>query len=200
MFGLNPERGLAHLLRREADLESVAVTVFRMSPHRATGRSPPAASGDPRAGGRIDIVAHGEHVASPVALLSSAAMSELFATAAATYDLVIVDTSPVLTVSDAVPLLSEVGAVLFVARLGVTTRDAAERLTELAERVPDMNLVGVVVNDMRGKYPGRGLLLIHQVRRSMLGATHRPRPTRCRLTPQTRRSRTGFERSRVFRP
>jgi tyrosine-protein kinase Etk/Wzc len=83
-------------------------------------------------------------------------MAELLASAAGRYDVVILDTSPVLTVSDAVPLLDQVGAVLFVARLGMTTRESAERLTELGQRIPGMKLVGVVVNDMRDKYVDEG--------------------------------------------
>ena len=63
-------------------------------------------------------------------------MKELLTVTTAQYDVVILDTSPILTVSDAVPLLDQVGAVLFLARLGMTTREAAERLTELGRRVP----------------------------------------------------------------
>ena len=72
--------------------------------------------------------------------------------AIAAYDIVILDTSPILTVSDAVPLLDQVGAVVFVARLGMTTRDAAAQLMDLTVRVPKMNMVGVVVNDVRDRF------------------------------------------------
>jgi Mrp family chromosome partitioning ATPase len=157
MFGVEPELGLTQVLRREAGPAEAALTVFRTNPSASNGSSRHAmATGDPRVHGSIDVIAHGERIESPVALLSASTMTALLTIAAAQYDVVILDTSPVLTVSDAVPLLDQVSAVLFVARLGVTTREAAERLTELGQRVPAMNLVGIVVNDMRGNYVDEG--------------------------------------------
>jgi Mrp family chromosome partitioning ATPase len=157
MFGIDPALGLTHVLRHEVEPAATAVTVFRTNPASSNGSSHHAmATGDPRMHGSIDVIAHGERVESPGALLSSKAMTDLLAMTTAQYDVVILDTSPILTVSDAVPLLDQVGAVLFLARLGVTTREAAERLTDLGRRVPAMNLVGIVVNDMRGSYVDEG--------------------------------------------
>lgn len=151
VFGVTPALGLVHVLRGEASPAEAAVTVFRTNPGSSNGSAgKPLTAGDPRVHGSISLLAHGEQVDSPAALLSSSAMTELVATASAQYDVVILDTSPILTVSDAVPLLDQVSAVLFVARLGMTTREAAGRLTELGQRASSMNLVGVVVNDMRG--------------------------------------------------
>jgi Mrp family chromosome partitioning ATPase/capsular polysaccharide biosynthesis protein len=157
VFFIKPEAGLVQVLRREVTPADAAVTVFRNTAASSNGSGPRAlAAGDPRANGSITVITHGERVESPAALLSSTAMSELLKTASAIYDIVILDTSPILTVSDAVPLLDQVAAVLFVARLGMTTREAAERLTDLGRRVPNMNLVGVVVNDMRDSYVDEG--------------------------------------------
>ena len=157
VFFVKPEYGLVQVLRREVTPADAAVTVFRNTTAPSNGSGPRAlAAGDPRANGSITVITHGERVDSPAALLSSKAMSDLLATASALYDVVILDTSPILTVSDAVPLLDQVEAVLFVARLGMTTREAAERLTDLGRRVPNMNLVGVVVNDMRDSYVDEG--------------------------------------------
>ena len=157
MFAVDPELGLVQVLRREASPAQAAVPVFRTNLPSTNGSGAQAtAARDPRVNGSIDLITHGRSVASPTALLSSQAMAELVASAALRYDVVILDTSPILTVSDAVPLLDQVGAVLFVARLGMTTRESAERLTELGQRIPGMNLVGVVVNDMRDKYVDEG--------------------------------------------
>jgi Mrp family chromosome partitioning ATPase/capsular polysaccharide biosynthesis protein len=157
-FGIEPAAGLAQILRREASPAVAAVTVFEVASAHRNGSNGFAAqaSGDPRANGSINVITAGESVESPVALLSSPAMTNLLAGATTLYDIVILDTSPVLTVSDAVPLLDQVGAVLFVARLGMTTRDAAGRLTELGERVPGMNLAGVIVNDVRDRFLDEG--------------------------------------------
>jgi Mrp family chromosome partitioning ATPase len=157
VFGVKPERGLVHVLRREVNPADASVNVFRTRQVASGGSAGEVmAAGDPRGNGSIDVMAHGERVASPAALLASREMTGLLATTASYYDFVIIDTSPILTVTDAVPLLDQVGAVLFVARLGMTTREAGERLTELGKRVPKMHLAGVVVNDMRESYIDEG--------------------------------------------
>jgi len=157
VFAVKSEIGLVQVLRREASPAQAVVTVFRAGPSSSNGNgSQILASGDPRARGSISLITHGERVESPAALLSSKEMTELLTIATTQFDMVILDTSPILTVSDAVPLLDQVSAVLFVARLGMTTREAAERLTDLGQRVPNMNLAGVVVNDMRDSYVDEG--------------------------------------------
>ncbi len=157
VFFVKPQHGLVHILRGEVTPAEAAVTVFRTSPASSNGSAAHAlVPGDPRANGSISIITHGERIDGPAALLSSKGMTELLETAAMVYDMVILDTSPILTVSDAVPLLDQVAGVVFVARLGMTTREAAERLTDLGQRVPNMNLVGVVVNDMRDSYVDEG--------------------------------------------
>jgi Mrp family chromosome partitioning ATPase len=69
---------------------------------------------------------------------------------------VIVDTAPMLAVSDAVPLLAAVDGVLLVGRIGHTTRDAVERLVELVRRVPDVHVLGAVANDVPQVVSGYG--------------------------------------------
>ena len=46
------------------------------------------------------------------------------------------------------PLLRYADATIVVCRLGVTSRDTARRLTEFLERVPGVDLLGVVANDL----------------------------------------------------
>ncbi len=59
-------------------------------------------------------------------------------------DVVIMDTAPLLVVSDASELLPEVDAVVIVARVHRTTRDSARRTSELLERA-DIPVLGVVL-------------------------------------------------------
>ena len=54
-------------------------------------------------------------------------------------------------VSDAVPLLSIADGVVLVSRLGHTTSDAAEEVVDQIRRVPGAHLLGLVVNDVRGR-------------------------------------------------
>jgi Mrp family chromosome partitioning ATPase len=64
----------------------------------------------------------------PVELIESAAMKGILANARARYDLVLLDTPPLLSVSDAFPLLGEVDGVVVVSWVGRGRRDLAERL------------------------------------------------------------------------
>jgi Mrp family chromosome partitioning ATPase/capsular polysaccharide biosynthesis protein len=64
------------------------------------------------------------------------------------FDVVLIDTSPLLAVTDATALLAEADAVVLVARIGATTTTTATRLVELVRRVPTARLAGVVANDV----------------------------------------------------
>jgi Mrp family chromosome partitioning ATPase/capsular polysaccharide biosynthesis protein len=153
LFGVEPERGLVHILRDGAPLADVAV---RGAP---TAVSDEAEQADPVAqmsiglhlDGFVDVVTHGEIVDSPLGLTSSDQMRRLLEESAAAYDLVLIDTAPLLVVADTVPLLEVVDGVLLVARLGKTTRAAAMRFGELIERLGAVNLFGVIANDLRSE-------------------------------------------------
>jgi capsular exopolysaccharide synthesis family protein len=63
------------------------------------------------------------------------------------FDLIVIDTAPILIVPDAIPLLSDVGGVIVIGRLGSTPRAALARLKEQLETI-DAPTVGVVVNSV----------------------------------------------------
>ncbi len=84
----------------------------------------------------------------PSAVLVSAPFRELLQRLRQDYDVVVLDTTPVTAVSDAVPLIGQVDAVMLVARSGATDRRTAQRASEVIERVPGSNIVGVVVNGL----------------------------------------------------
>ena len=65
-------------------------------------------------------------------MLESQSMVALLASASADYDLIIIDTAPLLLVADAMPLLRSVSGVLAVASVGHTKRDALEFLGSLS--------------------------------------------------------------------
>jgi succinoglycan biosynthesis transport protein ExoP len=94
----------------------------------------------------LHLLSSGSGTSDPAAVLSSARLKPLLAEAATRYDLVLIDSPPVLAVSDAVPLAAAVDAVVVVARSGFTTRDAAASCRQALERVPDVRVLGVVVN------------------------------------------------------
>lgn len=158
LFGVETQVGLVQVLRSEVQLTRAVVRVYGAGPvgarqNGSNGATPLRAA---RSRGSIDLLGYGEQVANPVAFLGSGAMRSTLMAAAQTYDLVILDTAPLLVVADTVPVLEMVDAVLFVARLGLTTRDSADRLVSLTERLPKANIAGVVMNDLRGASFGNG--------------------------------------------
>jgi Mrp family chromosome partitioning ATPase len=72
-------------------------------------------------------------------------MTSLLAEARENYDLVVIDTPPLVLLPDAFPLLRQADGVLIVSRLGENRRDVAVRLRETLAGV-DAPVVGVIAN------------------------------------------------------
>lgn len=83
---------------------------------------------------------------SPAALLESNAMSELLQHARSVYDLVVLDTPPLVSVSDALSLLPQVDGVVVVGWVGRSRRDDAQQLRAVLERT-GAPAMGVIVID-----------------------------------------------------
>ena len=87
----------------------------------------------------------------PTVVLTDARFRGLVRELPNAYDLVLIDTPPVLVVGDPLPLLSLADGVILVARGGTLTYPAAERLRQTLDRVAragQVNLLGVVANDV----------------------------------------------------
>ena len=93
----------------------------------------------------LDVLASGITPPNPAELLQSQAMGKMLAEVRSRYDVVIVDSPPLLPVTDAALLAAQADGALLVLRHGRTTRDqlatAADRLAQV-----DAQLVGVVLN------------------------------------------------------
>jgi capsular exopolysaccharide synthesis family protein len=89
----------------------------------------------------------------PSQLIESLAMARLLTELRETYDLVIVDTSPISVVSDAIPLMSLVDGVVIVSRLEASTRDAAEHVRDQLSQLGARTL-GVVANHVSNRALG----------------------------------------------
>ena len=178
LLGVEAQLGLAQVLRREVLPAQAIVAVHRPGPYPAShnGSNGAGPTGDPRLRGSIDLLSYGEQVANPVGLLASAEMASTLAAAIGRYDTVILDSAPLLAVSDTVPLLEMADAVILVARLGLTTRDSADRLAILIQRVPKANLAGVVTNDMRGNFLDGGWWIRHVRLRRARACGNAPAP------------------------
>ena len=95
--------------------------------------------------GPIDVLVAGPVPTNPNELLGSDTMLRTIRQLESTYDLVVLDTPPVLPVADALLIGVNVAAVVVVARLGQTTRDRIRRTTTALSQVK-ANIVGVVSN------------------------------------------------------
>ena len=98
----------------------------------------------------LDVLVAGVLPPNPGELIESRAMEETLAQTRSTYDLVVIDTSPLGPVSDAFPLLSRVDGVIIVGRIGWSRRDAAERL-RAAIASTGAPLLGVIANGSRDR-------------------------------------------------
>ncbi len=90
---------------------------------------PVAASGAGR--GQLLILSAGPPTANPSELLSSRHVGRLISDLEALCDLVIIDTTPVLALSDAIPLMKRVSGLLIVARMKHSNRNALRRLRKV---------------------------------------------------------------------
>lgn len=93
----------------------------------------------------FDLISAGFLPPNPGELLESQRMHELLERLGPTYDLVIIDTPPLLVVSDAIPLIKRVDGVLIVSRLGSIKRDSARQLRAQLDGL-DAPVLGVVAN------------------------------------------------------
>jgi succinoglycan biosynthesis transport protein ExoP len=149
----------------EDALRTVAVTATATAPSllavetlangAQNGHSKSAASA-----GTLAVLTSGPQPPNPPALLSAQRVRSLLAEVAASHDIVLIDSPPLLPVADTVPLVSAADGVILVARMRRTTLDATARMRELLARIPDANVLGIVANDVgKGAFrhgPGYG--------------------------------------------
>jgi len=103
----------------------------------------------------LEVLAAGPAVPNPAEVLQSAAFERWLREAAGSYDHVIVDSPPVLRVTDAGVLAARCQATLLVVRAGRSTRKMVGRACEAISAVGG-RLLGVVVNDVRETAGGYG--------------------------------------------
>jgi Mrp family chromosome partitioning ATPase len=155
MFRIQPAPGLMNVLSGGVDLGDALQRVTAVAPAATDVESATltaAHNGDSSVpDGSISVLTSGSLTANPPAVLATARVSSLFDQIAAEYDLTLIDSSPLLTVSDSVPLLSRADATILVARVGLATVPVVRRVTEILQRHPRANILGVVANDVPAK-------------------------------------------------
>lgn len=135
--------GLRTLARLHRGSESIRARPFLDAAGEPTALEPEV--------GSVVVLPSGPEPANPPVVLGSDQMRSVLASLGESFDVVLIDTSPLLAVSDAVPLLSMADGIIVVTRLAMTTTDAAENVVDQIRRVPGANLIGVVANDVHGR-------------------------------------------------
>jgi len=125
VFRVPREPGLAHVLRGYAEPATVIRTTF------VDG---------------LFVLTAGRLRSHPSDLLSADRMRKLLSRVADQFDVIIVDTPPVLPVADAIIIAPLATGVVMVARVGQTEREAFNQALNLLQNV-DSHIVGAVLND-----------------------------------------------------
>ncbi len=160
MFSQPKGAGVTEVLRHDADLDDTIIPIgveldlmaeFLLAEAQGTvhnGRNGVGRRNGHGPQAEIGLLRAGARPANPAVVLASARLVEVLEALKRKYEIVLIDSAPVLAVSDTIPLMRYADASLFVGRLEVTTRDTAKRLIEFLGRVPNLNLLGIVANDL----------------------------------------------------
>jgi Mrp family chromosome partitioning ATPase/capsular polysaccharide biosynthesis protein len=97
--------------------------------------------------GGLELIASGARPANPPELLAAQQFKAFIDHLAANHDIVIIDTPPLLAVSDAVPLIEDADGTVLVTRIGRSTYSEARRVSDLLARIPGARVLGVIAND-----------------------------------------------------
>jgi Mrp family chromosome partitioning ATPase len=135
-LGLDPDLNLARVLDGSAALPEVTQEVAL--PSTDNGRTAP---------GIVAVALAGAGPARSTDALAWERLGGAVRQAERQYDLIVIDTAPILLVPDAIPLLGSVGGVVVVGRLRRTPRAALARLKEQLDTVGAPTL-GAVVNSV----------------------------------------------------
>ena len=127
---------------------------------------------------RLFLLASGPLPPNPSELLSSRRTVDVLGLLRAEYDIVLIDSPPVLPVTDALVISGLVDSTLLVSVSGGTTRKEAARTAELLRQV-DAPLIGSVLNGVRsdGSYGSYGYgYQYHQYEQEPKGKVGKRRP------------------------
>jgi receptor protein-tyrosine kinase len=154
LLPVDGEPGLANVLAGTLDLDEALQRVPVAGPRVPAVAAVSLGNGHPERDfedepSSLSVVVSGPRPLNPQALLTRERFGNVLAALYEDFDMVIVDSPPVLAVADALPLVSTVDGVIMVMRMDSTTTDAAKRLTDRLHRTADPHLVGVIVNGTR---------------------------------------------------
>jgi Mrp family chromosome partitioning ATPase/capsular polysaccharide biosynthesis protein len=151
LLNVDGSRGLAEVLGGGVTVQEATQTVPSTGGEQGGG---PDGSGEglataaqSRTLGSVSVLPSGGSVANPPALLAGRAVPLLLNSMAEQFDYVLIDAPPPLEVSDVLPLLTMVDAIVIVARVGHTGETSARRLVDLLSRASHAPVIGTIAND-----------------------------------------------------
>ncbi|MBN1348673.1 CpsD/CapB family tyrosine-protein kinase [candidate division KSB1 bacterium] len=131
IFGMDPNNGLTDILERAKP----AKTCFKETPIP-----------------NLKVLTSGKLHQSPSELFNSNRINDFFKEICFYFDTIIIDSAPVIPVSDSLLLSPETDGMFFVVRAGKTPRDVARRARDLMNDA-GVNILGVIINDVEGVLP-----------------------------------------------
>jgi capsular exopolysaccharide synthesis family protein len=141
-FGIEPAPGLSDYLAGRAEPQEVLrEIVLEEAGHIGNGSGPTPSH-------PLVCIPAGSHSGRPAESLASDRFREFLAEISDVYDVVILDTSPMLPVVDTLEILPHVDAILLCVRARQTTREQARVARAALERMPERP-TGVVVTGLR---------------------------------------------------
>ena len=153
-LSVNRSPGLTDYLAGEAGAAEIlqVVTLSEGEPVLAGGQGRGAAAGAPSTvAGKLVVIAAGSHSVRPAELLGSARFRAFLEQVCAAYDTVVLDTPPLLSVSDTLEMVPFADGVLLCIRADQTTRDQARAVKAALAHLPERTTAVVVT----GLKPGR---------------------------------------------
>jgi Mrp family chromosome partitioning ATPase len=147
-LGLEPEPGLTDYLVGQAEPADVLQVVKLISPSTVNGdrEQTSADSGEEQA--NLVCITAGSAAPLPAELLGSDRFASFLSKVSTAYDLVVVDTSPILSVVDALEVVPQVDGLVVCVRLARTTREEARATRDALAHLPGRP-TGVVVTGVR---------------------------------------------------
>jgi succinoglycan biosynthesis transport protein ExoP len=145
-LGLDESPGLSEYLVGSAGPQEILQLCKFSLASGSNGSSPTS----PAAERSLVCIVAGSPPAQPAELLASDRCRDFFRKVASVYDLVVVDSSPMLSAVDPLELIPVVDGVLVCIRLGLTTRDDVRAVKGALHRLPQRP-TGLVVTGLGGK-------------------------------------------------
>jgi len=153
LLGIDGSHGLTEVLTGKLDISEAMQSVQSVSPPTTNSNSTGSAESvaiaiQSHALGAVSVLVSGGIVANPPALLEGQTMAGLLRSVAEDFSYVLIDAPPPLAVSDVIPLLHMVDAIVIIARVGHTREASAQRLAQLLKQTTSAPVLGVVANDV----------------------------------------------------